>query len=260
MDKFAASSDGTKIRYEATGKGPTALLFVHGSLGSGRWWDAQRDHFAGRYVVAQMDLAGHGGSDKSRPLWSLRGMAEDIKAVAGRIEARNLVLVGHSMAGAYALEASLIVPRTRAVVLVDTMKDLDQAMTYEQAEELLFKPYRRDFQGTVENVLPRYLFAASTPPAVRARLVADCLKNDAESAINAIEPYYRMDARVTAKRVRAPVRAINSDSAPTRRDNNLKYFRDYEYLTLSGTGHYPMVEKPEEFNRLLDETLRGLSL
>jgi pimeloyl-ACP methyl ester carboxylesterase len=227
-------------------------------MGSARWWDAQRDHFAGRYTVVQMDLAGHGGSDKSRPVWSARQYAEDIKAVADRIDPQKIILVGHSMSGAYALEASLIVPRTRAVVLVDTLKDLDQSMTYQQADELLFRPYRKDFKSTVEDVLPRYLFAASTPPEVRARLLRDFLKNDPETVVKSIAPLYLMDLRAAATRVTVPVRAINSDSAPTRRDNNRKYFRDYDYAVICGTGHYPMLERPDEFNRILDETVLSL--
>src|SRR5215470_9105775 len=105
---FVNSSDGSRIHYQVTGSGPIAILFVHDWLGRAEWWTAQRDHFAGRYTVVQMDLPGHGRSDKSRSLWSARQYAEDIEAVVDRIACRRIVLVGHSMAGAYVLEASSI--------------------------------------------------------------------------------------------------------------------------------------------------------
>ena len=35
---------------------------------------------------------------------------------------------------------------------------------------------------------------------------------------------------------------------------------DIKPVTIAGTGHYPMLEKPDEFNRLLGEILRDLGL
>jgi pimeloyl-ACP methyl ester carboxylesterase len=260
MDRFVSSSDGARIRYEVTGNGPTALLFIHGSMGSARWWDAQRDHFAARYTVVQPDLPGHGGSDHTRPVWSARQYAEDIKAVAGQVACPNVVLVGHSMAGAYALEASLIVPATRAIILVDTLKDLEHSLTFEQANELLLESCRRDFRSTVETLLPQHLFVPSTPPSIRARLQAEFLRQDGNTVAKALEPLYRMDIRAVARRVAVPVRAINSDAAPTNSEHNRRHLRDYDHVVISGTGHYPMLERPEEFNRILDELLQDLPI
>jgi pimeloyl-ACP methyl ester carboxylesterase len=48
------SADGVRIAYERTGTSPTALVFVHGWLGSARWWDAQREAFAGRYTLGEL--------------------------------------------------------------------------------------------------------------------------------------------------------------------------------------------------------------
>ena len=85
------SADGTTIHFETTGpgsgsgSGATALVFVHGWLGSCRWWDAQVEHFAGRYRVACLDLAGHGQSGKTRTEWSIAQYAADVRAVLGQV-------------------------------------------------------------------------------------------------------------------------------------------------------------------------------
>ena len=63
----------------------------------------------------------------------------------------------------------------------------------------------------------------------------------------------------TSHRVTVPVRAINSDYQPTRRDHNQRYFRDYDVVEIAGTGHYPMLERPAELNRLLDQVLARLA-
>jgi pimeloyl-ACP methyl ester carboxylesterase len=257
MDHHAVSSDGARIHYQVTGTGSTALVFVHGWLGNAAWWNAQRDFFADRYTVVQIDLAGHGASDRSRTAWSAELYAHDIKAVAEQLDARDIVLLGHSMSGAYVLVASTIVARTKAVILVDTLKNLDQIMSPQQSAQII-DLYRADFRSAVENVLPQHLFSKSTPAEVRSRIQNEFLTCAPGLAIQIIEPLYRMDVREAAHRVTVPVRAINADFTPTSGENNRTYFRDYDYVTIAGCGHYPMLERPDEFNRILDDVLRTL--
>jgi pimeloyl-ACP methyl ester carboxylesterase len=257
MDRHVESTDHLRIHYQVAGRGSTALVFVHGWLGNTAWWDAQRAHLADRYTVVAIDLPGHGQSDTGRTAWSAAQYAEDIRAVVDQLDAPRIILVGHSMSGAYVLLASRLIARTTAIVLVDTLKDLDQVMTAQQAAPLLAL-YRSDFRSAVEQVLPQYLFAPTTPPEVRARLQREFLQQDANLAVRVIEPLYAMDPREAARLVEVPVRAINSDASPTQVEHNRKYLRDFDSVTIAGTGHYPMLERPDEFNRLLDDVLATL--
>ena len=57
-----------------------------------------------------------------------------------------------------------------------------------------------------------------------------------------------------------PVRCINSAGGyksfiPTAVETNKKY-ADYGGVTIEGVGHYPMLEKPDEFNRKLRDVLK----
>jgi len=57
-----------------------------------------------------------------------------------------------------------------------------------------------------------------------------------------------------------PLHLIVSDYTPVQQDSLSKYSRaGYFIKTIHGTGHYPMIEKPDEFNRLLDETIADIS-
>lgn len=56
------SADGIPVRYEVHGAGPPALVFVHGWSCDRDYWRGQVEHFAGRYRVVTVDLAGHGES------------------------------------------------------------------------------------------------------------------------------------------------------------------------------------------------------
>jgi pimeloyl-ACP methyl ester carboxylesterase len=257
-DATAVSSDGTSIHYEVTGQGDPALVFVHGWLGSTRWWDAPRDHFAPRHRVVALDLAGHGRSSAGRTDWSIARYADDVRAVVRAVAAPRVVLVGHSMSGPNALEASLELPSVEGVVLVDTLKNLDRIPSAEQAKPLI-DLYRADFRRAVEEVLPEHLYSPSTPPAVRARLTAEFLAVPADFAATALEPLYRHDVRALARRVRVPVRAIVSDLEPVDPAVNRGYLRDYDCVTVAGVGHYPMLERPAEFAAALEACLRSIA-
>lgn len=258
MEKYAYSSDGQRIHYKESGHGNIALIFVHGWLGNAEWWNSQQEYFKNIYHIVQMDLSGHGKSDISRKEWTSELYADDIKAVADQISSPEIILVGHSMSGAYVLEASLKITKLKALILIDTVKDLDETFTDDQAEQFLFVHYRNDFKNAVENILPQYLFAKKTPPDVQQKIQDEFLQNTSEKAIDLLRPLYKKDFREAASTIKIPVRAINSDSSPTHIENNRKYIKDYDYVEISGTGHYPMLENPEEFNTMLELTIEKL--
>lgn len=248
------SADGVEIYVESSGLGSTALLFVHGWMGNARWWDAQASVFSdGRQAMA-MDLGSHGLSGKRERL-SLQAYAGDIVAAASCSQGDSLVLVGHSMSGAYVLEASLRLERVSAIVLVDTLKDLDQLPTPEQGRELL-ENYRRDYEGTVKGFLAERLFTKRTPREVKSRLISEFLTHDGNFAADAVAPLYQMDVRALAQKITVPVVGINSDYSPSSLRNNRKYFEKYNVLEIEGTGHYPMMEEPDSFNHALEMTLQ----
>lgn len=259
MEKYTVSADGQKIHYTESGNGNTAIIMIHGWLGNTDWWADQQKYFSSNYHVIQMDLAGHGKSDSSREDWTSSGYADNIKAVADAIDSQEIILIGHSMSGAYVLEASLKIPKVKALVLVDTLKDLEESFTEAQAEQMLFTQYRSDFKSAVENLLPQYLFTEKTPAEVKKRLQDEFLQNEPEMVINLLKPLYQTDFRKIAEQVHVPVIAINSDASPTNLEANRKYLKNYDYVTITEVGHYPMLEKPAEFNIILDGVLKRLA-
>lgn len=256
------SKDGTEIYFEKHGEkssaGKPALLFAHGWLGNTSWWHAQREHFQKSNQVVLMDLGGHGKSGMGRTDWSVRTYAEDMAAVIKAAELEEVVLVGHSMSGAYAMEAVGLLPdRIRGIVLVDTLLDLDQQPSGKDMAPF-FAAMKADYPGVVRTGLPERLFGPFTPDAVAARIQSEFLKVDAAFAIDRLRPLYETDIRPACKNVKIPVRAINTDKAPTNVDVNRKYLSDFDAVIIPGLGHYPMLEAPEKFNAALEKFLPAL--
>jgi pimeloyl-ACP methyl ester carboxylesterase len=66
---------------------------------------------------------------------------------------------------------------------------------------------------------------------------------------------FAVDTKKLLKEAGVPVRCINSAGgyqyfSPTAVETNRKY-ADYKAVTIDGIGHYPMLEKPAEFNAAL---------
>lgn len=257
MGNSALSSDQCLICFEQSGQGDTVLLFVHGWMGNKRWWDNQRDFFSKKYQIIQMDMGGHGDSSKSRTQWTAENYANDIKAVIRKIKSNKIIVIGHSMSGAYATIAISEFSNVKGLILVDTLKDLDHLMPIEIMNQI-FEGYRKDYKNAVMNIMPNYLFGKNTPANVRSQLQNEFLLSSGEVAVKLLEPLYKIDVRDYAKKVSVPVRAINTDIMPVNIENNKKYFKDYACFMLEGFGHYPMLECPNRFNQLLQTCLDQL--
>jgi pimeloyl-ACP methyl ester carboxylesterase len=62
----------------------------------------------------------------------------------------------------------------------------------------------------------------------------------------------------SARRLTIPLRAINGDLYPTDVAAIRKVKADFEVVFMKHMGHYPMLERPAEFDRLVAEVVTAL--
>lgn len=67
------------------------------------------------------------------------------------------------------------------------------------------------------------------------------------------------DMAAAAGRLNVPLRAINGDLYPTDIAGNRKVKPDFDAVVMKHMGHYPMLERPAEFDRLVADTVAALS-
>ena len=99
----------------------TAVLFVHGFMGSSRdWEDLAGAACAGRYGIA-VDLPGHGASvGLPAEAYIMAGASEGLARVLDAAGARRAVVVGYSMGGRVALHFALHHPERCAGLVLES--------------------------------------------------------------------------------------------------------------------------------------------
>jgi pimeloyl-ACP methyl ester carboxylesterase len=254
-----SASDGVKIAYEVRGKGDTALVFIHGWCGDHEYWKNQVDEFAGDYRVVALDMAGHSGSGKDRKEWTVESLAGDIETLVKELGLKRVILIGHSMGGGVALLAAKKMPGVVVgVIAVDTYQNVEFKFPEEEAKKF-FDMFEKDFQGSLRALMPG-MFPEKVDPEVRAWVLKKAEAQDPKMANALMRDYSRADEKAILKEAKVPVRGINSGGGfqffvPTAVETNKKY-ADFKAVTIADVGHYPMLEKPKEFNEKLRETLK----
>jgi pimeloyl-ACP methyl ester carboxylesterase len=66
------------------------------------------------------------------------------------------------------------------------------------------------------------------------------------------------DPSQSARRLNVPLRAINGDLYPTDVEGVRKVKPDFDVVIMKHMGHYPMLERAEEFDRHVAEVVRAL--
>ena len=258
VKKTVKASDGLSLACDVRGKGDTALVLLHGWGGDREYWKNQTDVFAADYKVVTLDQAGHGESGKDRKAWTVESLAGDVESVVKDLGLKRVILVGHSMGGPVALLAAKRMPGTVvAVIGVDTLQDAE----FKQPEELL-KPIldglEKDFKGTVRpcSTAARREGGSGVEEVARGQGSKARTRRSPLPSCGTCSP----STRGSVKEARVPVRCINSAGGykfftPTAVETNKKY-ADFDAVTIRGVGHYPMLEKPKEFNHKLGEVLK----
>jgi sigma-B regulation protein RsbQ len=253
------ASDGLKIVCEVRGKGDTALIFLHGWCGDREYWKNQADAFANDYRVITLDQAGHGESGKDRKSWTVGDLADDVKAVVKTLGLKRVILVGHSMGGPVALAAAKRLPGTVVGVIgVDTIQNVEVKMP-EEATKKFLQSFESDFKGTMRGGM-NGLLSEKVDPELKKWLSTRAEAQDQKMALGLMRDMMGLDQKANLKDAKVPVRCINSAGgyqfhAPTAVDVNKKY-ADYNAVLIDEVGHYPMLEKPAEFNQKLKEVLK----
>jgi pimeloyl-ACP methyl ester carboxylesterase len=247
----AKSADGVPISYEVHGQGPLTLVFVHGWSCDRTYWRRQIDAFSTDHRVVTLDLAGHGASGTGRTAWSIPNFANDVVAVIQALNARNVVVIGHSLGGPVAAEAGRLLPdRVTGVIGVDAFFD-----GWSDPEHTKFvDQLRPNFAAGTRAFVRKALFLPTSPAALADSISNSMAAAPPDIALPALDSLlaWSLDRQDTVvSTLRAPTGLImtaGGRKATTRFQRSRGNQPSIGIDELPGSGHFLMLEVPEAFN------------
>jgi len=263
---------GGAVNYVEIGEGPP-IVFVHGISGSWQNWLENLPHFARGHRAIALDLPGFGASPM--PSWTIDMYAYGrlLHDFCEKLGVRDAALVGNSMGGLVAAEAVLSEPsRFSRLVLVSAAGFINTWLPHERGQATsgawdrfgVHVGAAADF--IVTHRLARWLtfrFAIRHPDRLRPELLWEQVHSGvpcpgfADSMAAVIE----YDARDRLPEIEIPVMIVwGTDDWVIPSAAAFSYQRRIPHARLEvfeDTGHVPQMERPERFNRLLDEFLAG---
>jgi pimeloyl-ACP methyl ester carboxylesterase len=252
------------INYFQQGKGDTTLLFLHGWCIDGTYWKNQVDYFSKNYTVYAIDLPGFGNSKAERTNWTIEEYTNDVTVFIDTMNLKSVVIIGHSMAGEIMLQTALSNnPKIVGIVGVDNFKFIDVSFTPEQMKQMtdFFPMLQNDFKHSAPVYADMMLFHPTTSKEVKDRVKTDFANCDSVigygTFMNQMQYAYTDAQRL--ERLNYKLYLLNSDGFPTNENGLNNHCKSgFQVQTIAATGHYPMIEKPTEFNLILEKVLTSM--
>lgn len=235
------------------GAGGLPVVFLHSLAGNASQWSAQLEHLRpGRRTVA-LDWRGHGRSESPADGdFALSTLEADVDEAMNRLGIERFVLVGHSSGGLVSLQYAADNPeRVAGLLLVDPAGDARQVPS-EQMEPFSEALDSDAYAATVEEYWRSLL--TGSEPVVRARVMADLGATPKETVVGFFRAHRRYDPLPALRSYPGPVLSVvtPSNDEPFSLHN---LGAELPHTMVTGTGHWLHMDRPEEFDRILDEFL-----
>jgi 3-oxoadipate enol-lactonase len=247
------------LHYEMIGEGEP-LLLIHGHGSSGRDWEMQTGYFSRHFQVITFDVRGFGRSSKPAGPYSLPLFAEDTVALLQELGAVPVHVVGISMGGMIALELVLGFPQlVKSLVLVNSYPEI-RLETWKERLTALERFLMLDLAGVrrTGKWLSRRLFIKPEQEDLRTLFVEHWSENDRRAYRASLKAIIGWDVEARLEEIRCPVLVVASDEDYLPLEEKQTYTAKIpraKLVVIEDARHAVTVEKPEQFNAIVEEFL-----
>lgn len=258
-DLMSVAVEGAEVVYAA--QGTTAhppLVFLHGWGASHKFWRHALAAFSPRYRCLAPDLVGFGLSEKPERDYSVPALAAWLERFLDAAGIPRATIVGHSMGGSIALLFAIEHPaRVERLVVSNPLLQGSSAFT-RRTRCLTFPGVRRLVWGLAHVrwirrwVTRDFSFVQKLDP----ELAQDVVSTTYACAIGSLRSCLEVDLVPRLGELKVPTLAIGTDMDSIIINRQFELIPAAEKVCLPQTGHIPMVERPQEFNRAVDRFLR----
>jgi pimeloyl-ACP methyl ester carboxylesterase len=250
--------DHQMVHYEVFGHG-RPVVFLHGWLGSWRYWFPTMERVAENFRTYSFDFWGFGESRRQSTYESIQNYSDQVIRFLDELGIDRCLLVGHSMGGMVALKTAINHPKRISRVAAVGAPIVGDSLSW--LLKLIDRPIMADAFARVP-WFRRYMFhrflGETTDPAVD-EILDDSVKSSSTTLRNAVGSMWRTDLRPDLSRLSVPTLIVHGGRDEIVHPNQADLFDDTpvaEVVVMPESRHFPFLDEPQLFNDILIRFLK----
>ena len=259
VQRLFVTVNGTELSYLQAGSGKS-LILVHGSVTTSEFFRDTVAHYSQRYRTIAVDLRGYGNSAKPGHGYTMEQFSSDIVALMEALKLPPVVLLGVSMGGFVAQRLALDRPDLLAGLVLASTSDGELApglLDEDSARAIKELGWRKISSNMITGAFP-----PDTDPKIIEALLGRIDTWNEQVIAGAIDSIKAFSTRTDLHKISVPALVMvgsEDHQLPVRFSERMHQAIKGSHLAVfQGVGHFMMVERPEEFRRVLDEFLHAI--
>jgi pimeloyl-ACP methyl ester carboxylesterase len=230
------------VHYEVLGRG-RPVVFIHGWVGSWRYWIPNMQAASISFRAYALDLWGFGDTAKEPEYYLLSQQTALLDNFLSEMGIGKIAIIGHGLGAVVALLFAESYP-----------KYVDRVMAV--GLPLDFRLINPRLQADSPLELANWLLG-DTPETQAARMEAP--KADQDAIKRSLQNLESMQITQLAKQIATPTLLVfgrNDPAISTVNNHHLLSLPGHiHHITLNQSGHFPMLDQANKFNRLMNDFL-----
>jgi pimeloyl-ACP methyl ester carboxylesterase len=232
--------DGSIVHYEVLGRG-RPVIFLHGWVGSWRYWITSMQVTSTSYRAYALDLWGFGDTASNVLNYSLEQQATLLDRFLNEMGIGKIALVGHGLGALVGMTFATRFPQS-----VDRMMAVSCPLDYPSVNARLRTASLAELTDWL---------SSRTPEAVTA--LTDAVKADSQAIAASMVGLQANNIFSSFRNLSIPCLLVygDKDQAITAPDEEQALSTMTHQVSLDNSGHFPMIDETIKFNRLLTDFL-----
>ena len=232
--------DNSIVHYEVLGRG-RPVIFLHGWVGSWKYWIASLQVASTSYRAYALDLWGFGETAHNELKYTLDEQVKLLDAFLNELGIGKIAIVGHGLGALVGMKFAI-----RYRQSVDRVMAVNCPLTYEAVNSRLRTNSPQELSDWLSSRTPEAIAALSDAPKADVKAIAASLAglqtdnlfgNFRNLDIPSLLVYGEKDPAITVPTYEAATSTFTHQ------------------ILLEGSGHFPMIDETTKFNRLLTDFL-----
>ena len=228
------------VHYEVLGRG-RPVIFLHGWVGSWKYWIASMQVTSTSFRAYALDLWGFGDTAHNDTKYSLDEQVKLVDAFLNELGIGKIALVGHGLGALVGMKFAINYKEK-----VDRVMAVNCPLNFEAVSSRLRTNSPQDLSDWLSNRSPEASTALSDAPKADVKAIATSVAG--VQADNLFGNFRNLDV---------PCLLVygEKDQAVTIPSYEAATSTFTHQIVLEGSGHFPMIEETIKFNRLLTDFL-----